>query len=775
MSEGADDADCNASGLSSVSFDDVSCPPAEIYNAIRSNNAELLEDLLSKQNIDLLGCLDNKVKMTVLHQAAVVNKPDILTIVLAALWRKGIVVQALRSCDSNGSTPLACTVEDPRLFSNFSALLKACEESAPDVVRWKNENDSNLLHVAVDRRCVPVLRALIARDNMQAALLELNKSQSTPLEVANSQLRMNQTQLQMEKSSFEQMATIMKWNKMTRQFHERSRFSHRMEVIKALQEIVAILEHPTVEAKAAAAAQAASEALKLKEELRRREIRDKCIELVEKGDWPNLLVLIRSNDAADKTTALETIYFAMMEGKLDDTAVPILKEEDFEALQKLLVSKNGFTRLYAASTLYFVCKEKANQTLMTKHASIMTSLLSLLRTLNMDMQLLCLNIVHTLVINETLDDKTCWIQPLLLLKSYSCSTKLQRIAGEILGRLHDESMVNPGMWAVEDVAVWLDGKEELQDRSLYCKQFIESGIDGLHLLELTHEDMKGLGVKHLSDRRRIASFVDDLRRLNAPSVVGKRDIFLSYAHINIAFARSIRNALTAAGYSVWIDEAGIRAGVKWREAIANGVEHCRAFVFVTTPRSASSEYCMDELGLAEEQKKPIFNVVLEEVPMASMDPGFRLIISRRQWTFFTDESKFGESFEKLLSGIKMTIGALKRVNSQRTRLMLLLHHKAREEFALTCGRTQGLTCSNSSHGLLYVESTRDDDETDIHQKVSKLEERVCQLESELERMRSLEREVEELKHLFIVANTQTMSSQNKHLTETTESSLCNLL
>ena len=36
-------------------------------------------------------------------------------------------------------------------------------------------------------------------------------------------------------------------------------------------------------------------------------------------------------------TALETIYFAMMEGKLDDTAVPILKEEDFEALQVVFV------------------------------------------------------------------------------------------------------------------------------------------------------------------------------------------------------------------------------------------------------------------------------------------------------------------------------------------------------------------------------------------------------------------------------------------------------
>ena len=35
---------------------------------------------------------------------------------------------------------------------------------------------------------------------------------------------------------------------------------------------------------------------------------------------------------------------------------------------------------------------------------------------------------------------------------------------------------------------------------------------------------------------------------------------------------SIQNALTGANYSVWIDEAGIRAGAKWRDAIANGIE-----------------------------------------------------------------------------------------------------------------------------------------------------------------------------------------------------------
>ena len=66
----------------------------------------------------------------------------------------------------------------------------------------------------------------------------------------------------------------------------------------------------------------------------------------------------------------------------------------------------------------------------------------------------------------------------------------------------------------------------------------------------------GLGVKFVSDQRRLSSLIDgiykthkpelnlvwcvDLRRLNMRSVVGKKDVFLSYAHINVAFAQRIK-------------------------------------------------------------------------------------------------------------------------------------------------------------------------------------------------------------------------------------------
>eukprot|EP00118_Oscarella_pearsei_P014016 m.117093 g.117093 ORF g.117093 m.117093 type:complete len:246 (+) comp37606_c0_seq4:1951-2688(+) len=165
-----------------------------------------------------------------------------------------------------------------------------------------------------------------------------------------------------------------------------------------------------------------------------------------------------------------------------------------------------------------------------------------------------------------------------------------------------------------------------------------------------------LGVRYLSERRKMISHIDDLRRLNAPSFVGPKDIFLSYSHTNVNFAVKLKTALNEAKYSVWIDTAGIRAGVKWRDAIASGIETCKAFVYVMNARSVSSEYCLDEVALAEDVKKPIFTVTSEKIAFSAIDPGLKLMISRRQWTDFSNESACGESFQKLLTGLSEAIG-----------------------------------------------------------------------------------------------------------------------
>jgi len=58
---------------------------------------------------------------------------------------------------------------------------------------------------------------------------------------------------------------------------------------------------------------------------------------------------------------------------------------------------------------------------------------------------------------------------------------------------------------------------------------------------------------------------------------------------------SIQTVLSSANYSVWIDEAGIRAGQKWRNEIADGIQGCGAFLLLLSKRSANSQYCQNEV------------------------------------------------------------------------------------------------------------------------------------------------------------------------------------
>jgi ribosomal protein L12E/L44/L45/RPP1/RPP2 len=261
------------------------------------------------------------------------SKAGVLPVVLAALQRVGKINQALRSRDQQGSTPLALATSSPRFFDNFSALLAACDINTPEVIQWKNKGADNLIHVAVGGRCIPALKVLVARDDIKGCLLEMNARGSTPLQQAKSQMQVSQNQLQMQKRGFEFRAATMKLDSFARQFHERMQLGHITEIIESLKEIISTLEQPTAEAKAAAAAAAAAEAMKQKEETKRQEIKDNCFELLDKSDWPHLLMLIRSRDAIQQTTALEVVYSATRKGNVDESSSPILNEEDFQSIE----------------------------------------------------------------------------------------------------------------------------------------------------------------------------------------------------------------------------------------------------------------------------------------------------------------------------------------------------------------------------------------------------------------------------------------------------------
>ena len=86
----------------------------------------------------------------------------------------------------------------------------------------------------------------------------------------------------------------------------------------------------------------------------------------------------------------------------------------------------------------------------------------------------------------------------------------------------------------------------------------------------------------------------------------KRRIFISYARGDREFAIRLTNDLRAAGIDTWRDEASIRAGEKWDEAVENGIRACPEFLIILSPRSVRSKNVERELDCAlHDKSKPI--------------------------------------------------------------------------------------------------------------------------------------------------------------------------
>mgnify|MGYP002818621322 CR=1 FL=1 len=97
-------------------------------------------------------------------------------------------------------------------------------------------------------------------------------------------------------------------------------------------------------------------------------------------------------------------------------------------------------------------------------------------------------------------------------------------------------------------------------------------------------------------------------------------VFVSYSHADgeLVF-REIRR-LHEAGYRIWYDE-GIDPGQDWPEHIAKAVIECDLFLMFTSPRSAASENCRNEVNLALNRKKKFLAIYLEHT---ELPPGLEL-------------------------------------------------------------------------------------------------------------------------------------------------------
>ena len=68
----------------------------------------------------------------------------------------------------------------------------------------------------------------------------------------------------------------------------------------------------------------------------------------------------------------------------------------------------------------------------------------------------------------------------------------------------------------------------------------------------------------------------------------QRSVFISYAHADRTRAVAVTTRLRQAGWTVWVDEAGIRGGARWAGEIERAIGDSSVFLVLVSAAAAAS-------------------------------------------------------------------------------------------------------------------------------------------------------------------------------------------
>jgi WD40 repeat protein len=122
------------------------------------------------------------------------------------------------------------------------------------------------------------------------------------------------------------------------------------------------------------------------------------------------------------------------------------------------------------------------------------------------------------------------------------------------------------------------------------------------------------------------------------------DVFISYSRRDTEFVKVLYEALNASTYDTWIDWQGIAPTTEWWKEIEAGIESSDNFLFVISPDSVASKYCLQEIDHAVRHNKRIIPVLRQGADMPRA-------ISHIQRVAFREEDPFDAAFAELVAAI----------------------------------------------------------------------------------------------------------------------------
>lgn len=118
-------------------------------------------------------------------------------------------------------------------------------------------------------------------------------------------------------------------------------------------------------------------------------------------------------------------------------------------------------------------------------------------------------------------------------------------------------------------------------------------------------------------------------------------VFLSYSHVDAAFANWLMQELQARRINVWLDKEGIRAGKHWPREIVQALSDCSHLLIILSPSSVSSREVLNELYWASDSGKQILPILYYSCDIPSL-------ISSIHYVDFTNLNDYEQALEKIV-------------------------------------------------------------------------------------------------------------------------------
>ncbi len=114
------------------------------------------------------------------------------------------------------------------------------------------------------------------------------------------------------------------------------------------------------------------------------------------------------------------------------------------------------------------------------------------------------------------------------------------------------------------------------------------------------------------------------------------DVFISYARGDgKTLASQLCQHLAQRNFKSWFDQNDIPPAVDWRNQISDGIEKAHNLLFIITPKSTQSKYCLEELETAYQLNKRIIPVLYIRVPREQRPEA----IGKLNWIYFQEGIK----------------------------------------------------------------------------------------------------------------------------------------